>query len=286
MEQMIGMAAGLSISRLCALADISRSGWYARPDATALAVRDTDLVRRVRAIVEAHPGYGYRRVTAVLQQEGVAVNHKRVQRVMQQHTLGVKRRKRRTTTTIISEPSRYAPNRIQGLAVTGCDQVWVADLTYLALPRGFAYLACVLDAYSRRCLGWSVGRHNTATLAVAALEQAITLRQPAPGLIHHSDQGTTYTSAAYRARLAEIGAISSMSAKGTPVENAIIESFFKTLKQEDVSWQDYQSVAEADELLRHYIDGYYNPIRLHSSLGYRAPLTFEATEAVAGKSEL
>ena len=280
------MTPALPISRLCALAGISRSWWYARPDGAEKAVQEEDLVHRMRAIVEAHPGYGYRRVTAVLQQEGVVVNHKRVQRLMQEYRLGVRRRTRRIRTTITAELSRFSPNRVRGLEVTRCDQVWVADLTYLVLPRGFAYLACVLDAYSRRCLGWSVGRYNTATLAVTALDQAIALRHPSPGLIHHSDQGTTYTSAAYRARLAEIGAIGSMSAKGTPVENAIIEGFFKTLKQEEVNWQDYQSVAEADEALRTYIDGYYNQIRLHSSLGYQAPETFEAADAVARKSEL
>lgn len=279
------MTPALPISRLCALVGISRSWWYARSDGAEKAVQE-DLVHRMRAIVEAHPSYGYRRVTAVLQQEGVVVNHKRVQRVMQEYRLGVRRRTRRTKTTITAEVARFSPNRVRGLAVTGCDQVWVADLTYLVLPRGFAYLACVLDAYSRRCLGWSVSRYNTATLAVTALDQAIALRHPPPGLIHHSDQGTTYTSAAYRARLAEIGAIGSMSAKGTPVENAIIESFFKTLKQEEVNWQDDQSVAEVDDALRTYIDGYYNPIRLHSSLGYRAPETFEAVETVARKREL
>lgn len=286
MAEMVALAPDLPLSRLCALAGISRSWWYARPDADAMAARDTALVHRIGEIVDEHPGYGYRRVTAVLQQAGMGANHKRVQRLMREHTLGVKRRPRRTATTIPSEPSRSTPNRIRDLVVTGRDQVWVADLTYLALPRGFAYLACLLDAWSRRCLGWSVGRYNTTALAVAALDQAIALRQPQPGLIHHSDQGTTYTSAAYRARLAEIGALCSMSAKGTPVENAIIESFFKTLKQEEVNRQEYATVTEADELLRHYIDGYYNPIRLHSSLGYTAPMSFEAADVVARTSEL
>ena len=281
MEAMVTSAPQLPVTKLCALAGISRTWWYTRPTREAVADRDTKLLDRIRTLTARLPSYGYRRITATLQQAGVAVNHKRVQRVMQEHHLGVRKRKRTTATTISGGPSLIAPNRIREVTVTACDQVWVADMTYLALPRGFAYLACVLDACSRRCLGWSVGRHGTTTLVLAALDQAIALRQPGPGLIHHSDQGTTYTSLAYRERLREIGALSSMSTKGTPVENAIIESFFKTLKREEVDRQDYQTMAEAEALLRRYIDGFYNPERLHSSLGYQSPMTFEAIEAVA-----
>jgi len=275
----------LSVTRLCTLLGISRSSWYAWLKAPTQAERDADLVARIQTIVARYRRYGYRRVLAVLQRSERPVGKSRVQRVMRTYNLGVKKRKRRTTTTVTSGPSRYAPNRLRGLAVTRCDQVWVTDVTFLTMPRGFVYLACVLDRWSRRCLGWAVDWHLTTNLVLTALNTAIALRHPAPGLILHSDQGTTYTSLDYQARLSEIGAVCSMSAKGTPVENAVIESFFSTLKQEEVDWQDYQTLTEAEQLLQQFIV-YYNRDRHHSSLGNEAPITFELAEATSRQTEL
>jgi putative transposase len=286
MEHMIVQDSGLSVRCLCALAGVSRSWWYSRRHGCGRAPGDGELVQRIQAVITEHRSYGYRRVTAVLRQEGMTINHKRVQRVMQQHRLGMRRTKRRTGTTRTDALARYAPNRIRQFAPTGPNQVWVADVTSLPLPRGAAYLACVLDAWSRRCLGWAVSRHQTADVTVAALDQAIAQRQPPLGLIHHSDRGSTYTSLTYQARLAEIGALCSMSATGEPTENAIIESFFKTLKYEEVISSDYTTMTELESMLAQFIDGYYNPSRLHSSLHYQAPQAFEAANTADGKSEL
>jgi transposase InsO family protein len=168
------------------------------------------------------------------------------------------------------------PNRLADVEVTALNQVWVADITYVRLPQTFVYLACVLDAFSRRCVGWRLSRHIDTQLTLDALEMALTQRQPAPGLIHHSDRGVQYASLAYVARLEQASIQVSMSAKGNPYDNAKAESFFKTLKREEVYLNDYQTFAEAQAHLRHFIEAVYNAKRLHSSLGYLPPVKFEA----------
>jgi transposase InsO family protein len=170
------------------------------------------------------------------------------------------------------------------LAPARPDHIWVADITYIRLPTTFAYLACVLDAWSRRCVGWELSRAIDTTLTLAALDQALTTRQPVPGLIHHSDRGVQYASSAYIARLTDAGAQVSMSAVGNPYDNAKAESFFKTLKREEVYLNHYQTFADASDNLERFIGDVYNAKRLHSSLGYLPPIEFEDNYATMMRS--
>lgn len=265
----------LSIRRLCAAFGLSRTWWYTRPTEEELAQRDTDLRDAIERLVLEFPGYGYRRVTKALQRDGWVVNHKRVLRVMRDESLLCQLERRFVRTTDSVHALRTFPNLLTDRELAGPDQAWVADLTYIRLPTTFAYLACVLDAWSRRCVGWELSRTIDTTLTLAALDHALTTRQPAPGLIHHSDRGVQYASAAYVARLTEAGAQVSMSAVGNPYDNAKAESFFKTLKREEVSLNHYQTFQEAHANLGRFIGDVYNTKRLHSSLGYLPPIEFE-----------
>jgi transposase InsO family protein len=192
-------------------------------------------------------------------------------------------KRRFVATTDSRHGCRAYPNLLRGAVVDRLDQAWVADITYVRLPTTFVYLACLLDAHSRRCVGWHLARYIDTRLTLAALDQALATRRPAPGFIHHSDQGVQYASAAYVARLAEAGARISMAAIGNPYENAKAESFFKTLKREEVYLKEYRTFAEARTNLAQFIDDVYNTKRLHSSLGYRPPAEFEDADALIGK---
>ncbi len=275
----------LSVRHLCALLGVNRA-WYYAQQREDLAVREeeTRLRDAIERVVLDFPGYGCRRVTKALQRDGRAVNHKRVLRVMRQESLLCQLRRRFVATTDSHHGCPTYPNLLRGLAPDRRDQAWVADITYIRLPTTFVYLACLLDAHSRRCVGWHLSRQIDTRLTLAALDRALTDRRPAPGLIHHSDQGVQYASAAYVARLAEAGAQISMAAAGNPYENAQAESFFKTLKREEVYLKDYRTFEEARTNLAHFIDDVYNTKRLHSSLGYRPPVEFEAAWPVDGES--
>ena len=266
----------LSIRRLCALAGAGRTWYYARPAPEEVAARDTALRDAIERLVLEFPGYGYRRVTAALRREGWDVNHKRVLRVMRQEALLCQLERRFVVTTDSGHALRTYPNLLADAPLAGPDQAWVADITYIRLPTAFAYLACILDAWSRRCVGWHLARWIDTGLTLAALERAIAERRPPPGLIHHSDRGVQYASAAYVARLTAVGARPSMAAVGNPYDNAQAESFFKTLKREEVYLNHYQTFQEAEANLGRFIGDVYNAKRLHSSLGYRPPLEFEA----------
>lgn len=270
----------LSIRQLCVLFGVSRSGYYDQPDtahcSTAVALRAA-----IEELVLAFPGYGYRRVTRQLQRDGWTVNHKRVLRVMREESLLCQLKRRFVVTTDARHAGRRYPNLIASLAPQRHDQIWQADITYIRLPTGFVYLACVLDGYSRRCVGWALSRSIDTELALTALEMALATRQPRPGLIHHSDQGVQYASAAYVARLEQSGVRSSMAGTGNPYENAKAESFFKTLKTEEVYLKEYRTYQDAHEQLQHFIEEVYNRKRLHSSLGYRPPVEFEAHTSMA-----
>ncbi len=224
----------LSIRQLCTLLDVSRSWIYARPHAPTQAQRDVALRDAIERIVLEFPGYGYRRVTKELHRQQWTVNHKRVLRIMRQEALLCHLQRSWMTTTDSRHGLRTYPNLLANLSLRRPNQAWVADITYVRLPSAFIYLACVLDAWSRRCVGWQLSRSIDTHLTLAALDHAIALRQPAAGLIHHSDRGVQYASAAYVERLLGIGAQVSMSAKGNPYDNAKAESFFKTLKREMV----------------------------------------------------
>lgn len=188
----------------------------------------------IERIVLAFPGYGYRRVTRALTRDAWTVNHKRVLRVMREESVLCQLKRRFVPTTDSSHSQRTYPNLLKGIVLNAPDQAWVADITYIRLPTTFVYLAAILDAYSRRCVGWALSRWIDTELTLCALAMALATRQPVPGLIHHSDRGVQYASGGYVERLEGIGARISMAARGNPYENAKAESFFKTLKHEEV----------------------------------------------------
>lgn len=265
----------LSIRQLCLLVGAGRTWYYTHPTAAVIAARDTALRDAIERLVLEFPGYGYRRVTKALQRDGWVVNHKRVLRVMRQESLLCQLQRRFVVTTDSAHGLPTEPNLLADITLTGPDQAWVADLTYIRLPTTFAYLACILDAWSRRCVGWRLARWIDTELTLAAFDHALATRRPQPGLIHHSDRGVQYASAAYVARLTEVDARVSMAAVGNPYENAKAESFFKTLKREEVYLNHYRTFDEAEANLHRFIAEVYNAKRLQSSLGYRPPIEFE-----------
>jgi putative transposase len=278
-------APSLSVRQLCALLDVNRAWYYARPAAASgedeeEAVRLRDVIER---IVLAFPGYGYRRVAHALAREGWSVNHKRVLRVMGEESLLCHLKRRFVPTTDSGHDWRTYPNLVKGAAFGAPDRAWVADITSIRLPTGFIYLAAILDAYSRRCVGWALSRRIDTDLTLAALSMALVRRQPGAGVIHHSDHGVQYTSGDYVAALKAVGARISMAARGNPYENAKAESFFKTLKAEEVYLKEYRTFEDALMNLEAFIEAAYNTKRLHSSLGYRPPVEFEAAWAMTGK---
>ena len=276
-----------SVRRMCRILDISRSWLYEKPTDREPTEEDTRLRDAIERLCLSFPGYGYRRVTAQLHRDGWRVNHKRVLQVMRDESLLCRLKRAFRPASTGSTRSAY-PNLLQGRELTSLDQAWVVDITYIRLPQGFVYLACVLDAFSRRCLGWHLSRDIDTSLTLAALNNAISARHPAPGLIHHSDRGVQYASLDYAARLSEIGACPSMSAAGCPYDNAKAESFFKTLKQEEVYLSQYNNFDEALENIGVFLEDVYNVKRLHSSLGYLPPAEFEqafvADLTLTGKS--
>ena len=266
----------VSLRRICDLLGLNRAWLYARATQPTQAERDIELRDAIEGVVLEFPGYGYRRVTKALQRDGWEVNHKRVLRVMRQESLLCVLKRAFVTTTDSAHGYRTYPNLLGGVELNGIDQAWVADITYIKLPTTFVYLACILDAYSRRCIGWKVARTIDTQLTLAALEQALSTRRPGTGLIHHSDRGVQYASSAYVARLEQAEMHISMSGKGNPYDNAKAESFFKTLKREEVYLSNYRSFEEAEANLAKFIEDVYNQKRLHSSLGYLPPAEFEA----------
>ncbi len=268
----------LSVRTRCRWLGLSRGWYYAHPTVAGPAEEDIALRDAIERIALDFPGYGYRRVTQALRRAGWGpINHKRVLRMMREESLLCQLKRRFVVTTDSAHGYRTYPNLLKGASLDRLDQAWVADLTYIRLPSAFVYLACILDAFSRRCIGWKLARQIDTRLTVAALEMAIERRQPQPSLIHHSDRGVQYASGDYVSRLEEIGARVSMSATGNPYDNAKAESFFKTLKREEVYLKDYQTFADAEAHLGPFIEDVYNTKRLHSSLGYLPPAEFEAT---------
>jgi len=272
------------IERLCELMGVSRSWYYERPTPEHGAHADAELRDTIERIVLEFPGYGYRRVTAALGREGWSVNHKRVLRVMREESLLCQIKRRFKVTTNSAHAFARYPNLIEDMELDGPDEGWVSDITYIRLPTGFCYLAAILDAYSRRCVGWCLSRQIDTRLTLSALEMALAARRPAAGLIHHSDQGVQYASGEYVLRLEEARARISMAAVGNPYENAKAESFFRNLKMEEVYLKDYRDFEEAEENIGQFIGEVYNEKRLHSSLGYLPPVEFEALHALKARS--
>jgi transposase InsO family protein len=265
----------MTVLRMCQLGQVSRAGLYRWEPEDARADEDVDLRDAIQRIALAFPCYGRRRITAELKRRGWAVNHKRVGRIMREDNLLCLRRRRFVVTTDSHHNLRVYPNHAEHMQLTGIDQLWRADITYIRLETEFVYLAVVLDAYSRRVIGWALDRNLEDDLAIAALKMALRRRKPAEGLTHHSDRGVQYASNDYTALLREHGIRISMSRKGNPYDNAACESFMKTLKYEEVYRQEYRGLAEARTSIEKFIENIYNGRRLHSALGYLPPVEFE-----------
>lgn len=266
----------VSVRRLCGLHQVSRSWFLRRPHQQQSAEHDEGLAKDIEAIVLKFSGYGYRRVTHELVRRGCPANHKRVLRVMRERRLLCRPKRRYQTTTDSVHGETRFPNLLSNVIPVRPDQVWQADLTYIRVEHGFVYLACVLDSFTREIVGWSLSKFMDADLSLAALNNALAARRPAPGLLHHSDQGVQYASRVYSERLRTAGITPSMSRKGNPYDNARIESFYKTLKTEEVDVQDYLDLEDAQQNLDRFIGECYNHERLHSSLGYVPPAEFAA----------
>ena len=275
---------GFSERELCRIFEVSRSWYYERPSPGEKAAKDLELRDAIERIVLEFPGYGYRRVTKELHRGGWPVNHKRVLRVMPQESLLCQLRRRFKVTTDSAHSLRRYPNLLKEALIDAPDTAWSADITYVRLPQSFCYLASILDEYSRYCVGWSLSRFIDTRLTLSALEMALAARRPDPGLIHHSDQGVQYASSDYIERLQQAGVQISMASVGNPYENAKAESFFRTLKIEEVYIKDYRGFEEAERNIGEFIEEVYNKKRLHSSLGYLPPVEFEALHALRAGS--
>jgi len=263
------------VNRLCQITGVSRPGYYRFRRRHECQPAAMELREEIQHIALRWSAYGYRRVHAELLRQGWQVNHKRVLRLMRIDNLLCVRRRKFIFTTDSRHGLPIYPNLVEGLVLTSIDQLWVADITYVRLQREFVYLAVLLDAYSRRCIGWALRRSLEAVLALEALRTALRQRRPKPGLVHHSDRGVQYASRDYTAELQQHGIRISMSRTASPYDNARAESFMKTLKYEEVYRTEYRSLEDARASIGEFLDKIYNRERLHSALGYRPPLEFE-----------
>ena len=275
----------LGIEPMCRLAAVSRAGFYRFLEQRHPEEKDMEVRAAIQEIVLEHRRrYGYRRVAAELRRRGMAVNRKKVQRLMQEDNLLAVQPKSFVATTASKHELEVYLNLARRVKLTGINQLWVADITYIRLRQQFVYLAIVLDVFSRKVVGWELGTRLGAALVVAALNKAIAERQPPPGLIHHSDRGVQYASDAYVGILKQHQMIPSMSRPANPYDNACCESFIKTLKREEIHAGHYQDIDDLRSHIAEFIDRYYNRLRLHSALGYKTPEEFEAATQPAAAS--
>jgi putative transposase len=269
---------GLTIERMVELGRVSRSGFYRfaqggppRPDS------DMELRDAIHRIALQWPSYGRPRITAELRRQGWTVNHKRVRRLLREDNLLCLRKRKFVVTTDSNHGRKIYPNLAGKMTLMGVDQLWVADITYIRLQEEFVFLAVILDAYSRRVIGWALDRTMEDDLTLAALRMALASRSIRPGLVHHSDRGSQYASKDYTDLLKDRGIDISMSRKGNPWDNAACESFMKTLKYEEVFRNEYRDLVEAKCSIERFLEKIYNEKRLHSALGYRPPTEFESS---------
>lgn len=273
---MMQLGGSVNVSEACAVARISRAGFYREFQEREPRVAETELRDRIQRVALENRCYGYRRVAKELKDQGLVVNHKCVARILRQdNLLSIRRRKFVLTTESRHTFVRY-PNLAARITPAAINQLWVSDITYIRLKEEFIYLAVVLDAYSRRVVGWDISDSLQASLAVVALERALSDRVIEAGIVHHSDQGVQYCCPDYVGKLLDHGFIISMSRAGVPYDNAKAESFMKTLKVEEVYLSQYRDLEDARSRIGHFLEEVYNRKRLHSALGYQAPCRFEA----------
>jgi putative transposase len=264
---------------MCQAAGVSRAGFYRdwqerKPQEAEVAIRDA-----VQKAALRYRRYGYRRITELVRRSGIAVGEWVVRRILRTDNLLAVRKRKFMVTTDSKHRFAVYPNLARYVCLSAINQLWVSDITYVRLGREFVYLAVVLDVYSRRVVGWSLGRTLQTSLAVAALNRAITNRRPGPGLVHHSDRGSQYASDDYVRRLEEAHMLISMSRPARPWENAYCESFMRTLKSEEINCRGYSTMEELERNIDDFIERFYNRERLHSALGYCSPEEFEKTSA-------
>jgi putative transposase len=282
---MMQLEGSLSVMEACRATQVSRAVFYRHLQESEPRQAETELRHRIQQIALENRFYGYRRVAAELRARGDAVNHKTVLRIMREDNLLCLRRRRYVLTTNSRHGFVKYPNLLPQLTPTAVNQIWVSDLTYIRVREQFLYLAIVLDAFSRRVVGWELGESLQAGLAVEALRKALSKRLTEPGIVHHSDQGIQYCCSDYVDLLLQNGFAISMSRKGNPYDNATAESFMKTLKVEEVYLRQYRDHDDARASIEIFIEDVYNLKRLHSSLGYQSPAAYErgvrGNEAVA-----
>jgi putative transposase len=262
---------------MCEVAGFSRAGYYRFQNPEKPAPSDMQLREDMQKIAVEWPCYGSRRMTRELRDRGWDINRKRVQRLMREDNLLCVAKRKFVITTDSGHELKVYPNLAASMLLTDVDQLWIADITYIRLEEEFVYLAVILDAYSRRVIGWHLGEGLDSSLTLTALRMALGARTVRPGLVHHSDRGVQYASGAYTGLLEEHGIAVSMSRKGNPWDNAACESFMKTLKYEEVYRTEYRNLADACARIGEFLEKVYNEKRLHSALDYRSPVRFEST---------